>query len=175
MVAALDEAAKAVGAETFEQGVDLVCRVVEKLKPLLEQMRTRERVIAELDQMPDFAPEEEPLAVAAFRMLPQFLGIQLRQQLPGVLKDLPGGKRGRRRALSNDEQAAVCNFIGKLYREGVEMRDCKKRASLRFNVATRTLDRIWANRKNVLGKRMEPDLQDVMTWTKKLLRDDNRA
>jgi len=168
LVAALDETAKAVGVETFEQGVDLVCRFGEKLMPLLEQVRTREKAMAALDQMPDFPPEEEPLAVAAFRMLPQFLGIQLREQLPSVLKDLSGARKGRRRALSNDKQAAVCNFIGKLYREGVEMRDCKKRASLRFNVATRTVDRIWANRGTMSCNRMEPDLQDVMTWTKKL-------
>jgi hypothetical protein len=168
IVAALDEAAKSVGAESFDQGIDLVCRIVEKFMPSLEQMRTRERAIAALDQMPDFPPEEEPLAVASFRMLPQFLGIQARKQVPEVLKDLPGGKKGRRRALASDQQAEVCNFIGKLHLNGVEMRDCKKRASMRYNVAPRTVERIWANRAKLSGKRMEPDFQDVMNWTKKL-------
>jgi hypothetical protein len=175
ILAALDETAKALGAETFEQGVELVCRIVEKFMPLLAQLRTRERAIAVLDQMPDFPPEEEPLAVAAFRMLPQFLGIQVRKQLPGVLKELPGGKKGRRRALSGDQQAALCTFIRKLYLDGVEMRDCKKRASLHFNVATRTVQRIWANRASVSGKRMVPDSQDVMNWIMKILTDDNKA
>ena len=100
-------------------------------------------------------------------MLPQFLGITLRQQLPGVLKDLPGGKKGRSRALSSKEQAAMCNFIEKLYRKGVGMRDCKKRASLHYHIATRTVDRTWANRANILGKGMEPDFQTLMNWIKR--------
>ena len=77
LVAALDETAKTIGVATFEQGVDLICRFGEKLMPLLEQVRTREKAMAALDQMPDFPPGEEPLAVAAFRMLPQFLGCLL--------------------------------------------------------------------------------------------------
>jgi hypothetical protein len=125
--------------------------------------------------MPDFPPAEEPLAVAAFRTLPQFLAIQVRQQLPSVLKELPGGKKGRRRALSGDQQTALCNFIGKLYLNGVEMRNCKKRASSYFDISPRTVERIWANRAKVAAKRMEPDFQDVMNWTKKLLSESDES
>ena len=43
--------------ETFEQAVDLVARFGEKFLSLLEQIRTRERAAAVLDQLPDFPPK----------------------------------------------------------------------------------------------------------------------
>lgn len=170
VIAAGDESARQMGVGSLDQAIDLVYQIGERLKPFMEQMRTREKLIATLDQMEDIPPEEEPLALALFANFPKLLGVELRQQLPEALKSLPGLDKGRKRSLTNREQAQLCDFVSDLYNRGVTMRDCKKRAAQRFNVGVRTVERTWSNRRNVTNERSEePDFQEVLAWARKLL------
>jgi hypothetical protein len=168
ILAAADEASRKLGADTFEQGVEMAYRLSASVTELLDKIRTREQFAAVLDGMPDLPVGKEGLAAAAFRMIPEFISTQMREHASTWLKELPGTPTGRRRALRSTEQAAVCRYMGTLLGEGVDCKTCKKRAAQRFGVGVRTIERAWARRAVLATEFAEPDFAEVMDYLKQL-------
>ena len=168
---AADEAVQQVGCESFDKAVDLVCRLAEGLAPYVHAMRTRERLIAMFDQMEDTPPEMEAFAVAFIRRLPQLFAVVVTENVPSAVQEfLPERKRGRRSAISEQDQAALCNYIGELHvRKGVAEAVAKSRAAQKFGVSLRTVHRIWNDRAAIMARVPEPDIATLIEFGKKLL------
>ncbi len=164
VLAALDEVAQIVGIPAIEQGIDLSCRAFEKLLGMMNPIRTREAFSESLDQA-EVPPEEEPIVLASLRVLPHFIGTEIKQAAKQAAKDFPT-HTGRKGSLSAEQKAEMCAFIGKLYAQGVKLTVCKQRAAQRFGVGVRTVERAWRHRGDLPA---QPDFETAMAYLLKVL------
>lgn len=156
---AADEAVQQVGCGSFENAIDFVCRFAEGLLNLAQPMRTREGLEKAFDGMADLDADMEQVAIALTRRLPQFLAVVVTEHgAKAVQEFLPERKRGRRAAIAEQDQAALCDYIGELHvRKGVSEAVAKRRAAQKFGVSLRTVHRIWNDRAAIMGRVPEPD------------------
>ena len=123
--------------------------VVERWKAYLlgalqvwQSANNREEAVRFLEKLPEPKPENFETVLAFQRTLPYFL----RAQLQAAAKDLPPSPGGRPRGLTPIQSREVCQQIGQLYGDGVDLADAKRRMSLRYGVSISTIQRAWKKR-----------------------------
>jgi DNA invertase Pin-like site-specific DNA recombinase len=100
------------------------------------------KVFSLISSLPEPKPENFEKLLAFMRTLPYFL----RAQLQAAAKDLPPSPGGRPRGLTPDQSREVCQQIGQLYGEGVDLASAKRRMALRYGVSLSTIQRAWKER-----------------------------
>jgi len=146
ILAALETSFRVAGAENLEQGMALCSRLFESLYRAFEPLKNRKTISAWFDQVPEPGPEDEAMLVACCEMLPTLLRMNVQAFAEELSKTMPHAPGGRPQALSPDAQKEICKFIGQLHSEGVELREAKKRASRKWDVSVRTVQRLWSTR-----------------------------
>jgi hypothetical protein len=107
-----------------------------------QSANNREEAVRFLEKLPEPKPENFEKLLAFMRTLPYFL----RAQLQAAAKDLPPSPGGRPRGLTPDQSREVCQQIGQLYGEGVDLANAKRRMALRYGVSLSTIQRAWKER-----------------------------
>jgi hypothetical protein len=95
-----------------------------------------------LAESADPNPAELALWLNFIRMLPYIL----RKDLQKAAKNLPSPPGGRPRELTPQECQEICAEIGRLYGQGVTIRDAQTRMAQRYNKGMRTIQRAWQDR-----------------------------
>ena len=124
--------------------------VVEKWKryaPLAQQLwthaTTRQDLTAFLLTVDDPRPEEIETVLTLIRTLPYLM----RSYFQDAAASLPPSPGGRPRELTPQQRKEVCQRIGQLYTEGVELRQAQKRMAQHYDLSLRTIQRAWQERK----------------------------
>jgi hypothetical protein len=162
VLAGMDAVMQVFGEKDLESAMEKTFCVLDRLHQRMSQVRTREQFAAMLDAA-EVSPEEEPFIRSSLRILPGYLITQVKKLVRSGLKDLPSLPAGRKAALTPEQQADVCSFIGALFARGVSLRVCKQRAAQQFGVSVRTIERAWQHRAE-LATSAGPDYESTLKW-----------
>ncbi len=160
VLAAVDQLAKSAGETSFEAMMENCCTMLEKLAAFLSMMRTREKFTEALDSM-EATPIEEKLLLASIKMTPMLIGFGLKKVAKNAAKEFPA-PTGRKHGIGCEKYVEVIDFVSKLNRDGVEVGDCIYRASRKFQMGVRSVERIWHHRAEILQNGPEPHFDDVV-------------
>lgn len=161
LLSAMDELAKTAGANSVDDMVDRACVMFEKLIEFASPMRTRAQAIEVLDKL-EMTPAEERLLLASIKMTPMLIRFGIKKLAKTAVNDLPAPPTGRKPALASDKSVEVIDFVAKMNRDGYELGSCLYRASQRFGIGYRSVERIWNNRAEILQNGPEPHFEDVL-------------
>jgi hypothetical protein len=148
LIAEAEHFAHTLGGDLYEV-MTKAPQVVEKWKrhyflaqEIWHQARSREDLKAFLLSSPDPSPAERAVWLHFMRTVPQLL----RRGLQNAAKNLPPPPGGRPRELAPMECQDICAEIGRLFGQGVGLRDAQKRMAQRYNKGLRTIQRAWQQR-----------------------------
>lgn len=158
----IEKAFIAAGSIDYDDGIATVSKLIGWCKNAVEAIRTREHLRVLLDQVPDLPVEEEPLAVAATQFLPQLISFVVNQLASDISKDFR--PHGGRPSTPDEQLVSMVRFVGAMHTDGYSMAICKRRASTRFGVSTRTVERAWQNRGRLLEGERKVSFEEVRTW-----------
>ena len=158
LLAAFDDATLRTTGQSLEHSVQKLSKTLEHLLLWLNQMRTRELLVAALDKEENKL-EEAQLAIAAPHFLPALRGAAAKRVAGEMEKEFPVASRGRKIILSPNQQAQARNFVAELFRNGAPLEACKLRASQRFGVGIRTIEQAWQLRAKLPELANKPDFE----------------
>jgi hypothetical protein len=172
---ALDMAATKVSGMNLEQSVAKGQQFFALLADLTALVTTRAQIAEIFDNLPDLTFKEEALIRVGCRFAPQLLRLGLTAAAETGKKRLPQVPGGRSRALSREEENQVCRLIGELLIYGTSLKDAISRASQRFDVSRRTIERVWAHRLQVSEDSFEPTFPEVVSALRKSLKETEQS
>jgi len=112
----------------------------------METVRTREQIAALLDA----EPEPSASTILAFESVTRYAPYLLNRLVKKVAKDavkgLPEHPPGPKPVVEQRQKRAICDYIGSLYARGISLGNAQKRASARWVISLRSVERIWAQR-----------------------------
>jgi len=160
--AAMDVAALKISGMDLEHSMAEGHRIFARLAELAAQMKTREQLTEMFDNLPDLSFKEEALLRVGCRFAPQLLRLGAAAVAETAKQTLPQAPGGRSRALSREEERQVCKFIGELLVHETSFKGAIFRASQRFDVSQRTIERVWSHRLRLRENISDPSFQDVV-------------
>jgi hypothetical protein len=146
---------------------------VQRLVGILNQMApfcNRDRLKEELAKV-ELSVADDMLIRAATENFPALAVALFEEALPLMRKEFPVINAGRPKSLTSEQQRAVCEYVGQLYAEGLEIKIAKQRAAQKFHVRPSTIDRTWARRK----KGHKPSIKEVVEILKARQTDSKKA
>ena len=148
LIAEAEQLARILGGDFYEV-MKKAPQVVEKWRrhyflahEIWNHASTRESLRTFLLSMPDPDPVELARWISFLRTLPHIL----RKDLQTAAHNLPPSPGGRPRELTPSECREICSEIGRLYGQGVKIREAQKRMAQRYNKGLRTIQRAWRGR-----------------------------
>jgi hypothetical protein len=145
LIGSLERILKQTGIETLEDAGAAVQRLADILNQV-PQYCDRER-LAEVLKPIEVTAEDEMLIRGMTENFPAVAVALLEEALPVMRKEFPVINAGRPKSLTTEQQKGVCEYIGRLYGDGVSIKTAKQRAAQRFGVSRSTVERTWAERK----------------------------
>lgn len=133
---------------------------IQRFAGILNQVTpfcNRERLKEELAKI-EVSATDDMLIRAATENFPALAVALFAEALPLMRKEFPVINAGRPKSLTSERQRAVCEYVGQLYAEGLEIKVAKQRAAQKFHVSTSTINRTWAGRK----KGHKPSIKEVV-------------
>jgi hypothetical protein len=164
LLAAIEDSLRSAGGKSFEHGMQFSAKLFHALGDTIGLADTRKKADAMLKKMPDPSAGEEELAVEIASKLPLIVSELLKSYSAGIgaefgpADDKP---KGRPRALTIKQEQQVCEFVAKLYAQGLQLRHAKARAAQHFGVSKATIARVWSGRGLRRGVTVR-DLIDVL-------------
>jgi hypothetical protein len=149
-IANANAAARSMGAESFQDGIDLVRRNLAFLAELFDRIQTPELLVKSLDEF-EVIPELEVLLVqfvGAGPLVLRWLAKKFNESAQESLPALPN----RRPPIEAKAQVEMLRFVNDLHFEhDVPLEDAMKQAALKYGCGVRTIERYWQDRKNILA------------------------
>jgi hypothetical protein len=172
---ALDMAATKVSGMDLERSMAKGQEFFALLANLTALVKTREQLTEMFDNLPDLTFKEEALIRVGCRFAPHLLRLGLTAAAETAKKKLPQVPGGRSRALSREEENQVCRLIGELLIYGTSLKDAIFRASQRFDVSRRTIERVWAQRLHLSEDNFEPTFPEVVSALRESLKETEQS
>lgn len=164
-VSGFEKAIMVAGAENYEEGMKQATKFLRFALDGAESIQTKDGLRTVLDQLQPMSRSEERLALFMINQLPQLIRIGLKiasKKATKTLPSLPGGRPSRTNAPKAQE---VVDWINDLHRKGTTFKAAKERASLKFELSSRTIERLWSNRASI--PQDEPTIDDVLSFISK--------
>jgi hypothetical protein len=151
ILAAYDDAFRVLGFKDYSAAFRFVCREMEA------RLRTMKSVRSRYDMDARLAKQSEPSPAGLIALLESIRHIPfvVRKTLPQAAKELPHDPGGRDKAVKPGKYPKICRKIGLLLSEGVSLKDAQLRAAQENRVSTRTIERIWQQRRSMASARSE--------------------
>jgi hypothetical protein len=170
-LALADDSARALGGNSFQEGVGQSYRLFSWLAALFDAIRTPEQLAEVLDRI-ELSKKEEWFLLAFARFGPHVLRFCFAKLGEAAARTLPA-LPSRRPAVSANGQVQMLQFINELnFKHDVELGTCMKRAAARYGCGVRTVERIWAEKKTILLSGPEPHFHDVLDGLKELTKSE---
>lgn len=145
LIDALERFLKHAGVQTLEDAgaaVQRLADILNQIPPYCNRKR-----LAEVLRQLEVTTEDEILIRGMSENFPAVMVALLEEALPIMRKEFPVINAGRPRSLTTEQQKAVCEYIGKLHVDGLDLKTAKKRTAQKFAVSMSTVERTWADRK----------------------------
>src|SRR5258708_7937186 len=145
LIDCLERLLKSAGIQTLEDAGAAIQRITD----ILDQARPfcdRERLSQWLRTV-EVSAEDEILIRGGTEVFPAISVALLEEALPLIRKEFPVVNAGRPKSLTSEQQKAVCEYVGKLYTGGLDIKTAKQRTAQKFDVSVSTIERTWAERK----------------------------
>lgn len=142
----LERLLKEGGIQTLEDAGAAVQRIAEILSQVIRPLCNRERLREELSKF-EVSAEDEALIRATAENFPAIAIALFGEALPLMRKEFPVVNAGRPKSLKSEEAKAVCQYIGHLHAQGLDIKTAKQRTAQKFGVSASTINRTWAERK----------------------------
>lgn len=150
--------------DTIEALIDCVERILKQagIQTLADAGAAVQRLADILYQVPQYCDRERltevlrPIQITAEDELlikgmtenfPAVAVALLEDVLPVMRKEFPVINAGRPKSLTTEQRKSLCEYIGKLYGDGLNIKAAKQRAAQRFGVSSSTVERTWTGRK----------------------------
>jgi hypothetical protein len=147
LIDGLDRLLKQGGIQTLDDAGAAVQRIADLLNQVIKPLCNREHLREELSKI-DASAEDEVLIRATAENFPAIAIALLGEALPLMRKEFPVVNAGRPKSLTSEQAKAVCEYIGHLHAQGLDIKASKERTAQKFDVSASTIDRTWAKRKN---------------------------
>lgn len=148
-IEALIDCAERILKETGIQTLEDAGTAVQRLADILNQVPQycdRKRLTEVLRPI-QITAEDEMLIRGMIENFPAVAVALLEDVLPVMRKEFPVSNVGRPKSLTTEQQKRLCEYIGKLYGDGLNIKTAKQRAAQRFGVSSSTVERTWTGRK----------------------------
>ena len=165
MVLAFENAVLVAGAQDYEAGVRQASKLIEFIQDGVQSIQTKDGLRKMLDSWLPMSKSEEKVALLALKLLPQLLRIGLKGAAKKAETTLPALPGGRPRAVSADKTQEALNHVSELHRKGCTFKVAKDRASMKYGLSQRTIERMWLNRESI--QEVEPTVDDVLRFISK--------
>jgi hypothetical protein len=152
----LERALTHAGVQTLEDAGIAVQRLADILNRIAP-FCNRERLKEELAKI-EVSATNDMLIRAVTENFPAIAVAFFEEALPLMRMEFPVINAGRPRSLTTEQQKAVCEYVGQLHTEGLDIKTAKQRAAQKFGVSVSTIDRTWAERK----KGHKPSVKEVV-------------
>lgn len=160
MVSALENAILAAGAKDYEAGMAQASKLIAFLHNNVQMMQTKDAFRKTLDSCSEVSKSEEKIALMGLTMMPHLLRIGLKMAAKKAENTLPALPGGRPRAISATEAREILRFISGLHEKGTSFKAAKERASRRYGISLRTIERLWSKR--IAIDEDKPTIEDVL-------------
>lgn len=150
VVSAIEAAAIEAGCSGLKECGEILRKISTFFNYSAGLFGSRESVLETCRALPVEEAEE-----ATFVALIESLASTLLPMLPNLsekLKEEALKSVGRPKSLNVVQEQQVCAHVGLLYSQGVQLKLAKARAGRKFKVSVTTVERAWANRKEVNRK-----------------------
>jgi hypothetical protein len=158
-----------IGIPTLEDAGVAVQRfadILNQIAPFCNRVRLKEE-LAKIE----VSAADDMLIRAATENFPALAVALFAEALPQMRKEFPVINAGRPKSLTSEQQRAVCEYVGQLYAEGLEIKIAKHRAAQKFHVSASTINRTWAGRK----KGHKPSIKEVVEILKARQADNKKG
>jgi hypothetical protein len=149
-IANANAAARSIGAESFQDGIDQVRRTLAFLAELFDRIQKPELLVKSLDEFRT-SPEVEALLVQFVGASPfvlRWLAKKFNESAQESLPALPN----RRPPIEAKAQVKMLRFVNDLHFEhDVPLEEAKRQAARKHGCSARTIERYWRDRKNILA------------------------
>jgi hypothetical protein len=162
MVLALENAVRVAGARDYEEGMKQAKKLIDFADNGIQSIQTIEGLRKTLDSCLPTSKSEEKVVLLAIKLLPQLLRVGLKMAAKKAVSALPPPPAGRPRVTTANKTQEVLIFISELHRKGCSLKVAKGRASRRFEISLRTIERLWSNRGSVHED--EPTFKEVLRF-----------
>ena len=159
-----NEIYRELGAHDAADAFRIAADFLEKLAAVLRRFDTQQKFDSMLDELPEPNKAEKVGLRGVFRFGPQLVRYGINRLAKEISVELPKPPRGRDQDFVPREQIDICRFISEKYAEGIALHIAKKRAAAHFNTSARTIERIWAARKN--KRPADPTFRDALRLLK---------
>lgn len=146
LIEGLERLLKQGGVQTLEDAGASVERIAEILNQVIKPLCNRERLREELSKI-EMSAEDEVLIRATAENFPAIAVALFGEALPLMRKEFPIVNAGRPKSLTSEQARAVCQYIGHLHAQGLDIKTAKQRTAQKFDVSASTIERTWAERK----------------------------
>ncbi|MFL6387430.1 MAG: hypothetical protein ACJ71U_08080 [Terriglobales bacterium] len=146
LIAGLERLLKQGGIQTLDDAGATVQRIADILNDVIKPLCNRERLLEELSKI-DASAEDEVLIRGMAENFPAIAIALFGEALPLMRKEFPIVNAGRPKSLTSERAKAVCQYIGHLHAQGLDIKTAKQRTAQKFDVSASTIDRTWAERK----------------------------
>jgi hypothetical protein len=170
LIESLERLLKQGGIQTLEDAGAAVQRIAEILNQVIKPLCNRERLREELSKI-DVTAEDEVLIRAAAENFPAIAVALFGEALPLMRKEFPVANAGRPKSLTSEQAKTVCQYIGHLHAQGLDIKTAKQRTAQKFDVSASTIDRTWAERK----KGHKPSVKEIIDKLKAKQADSTKA
>jgi hypothetical protein len=170
LIESLERLLKQGGIQTLEDAGAAVQRIAEVLNQVIKPLCNRERLREELSKI-DVTAEDEVLIRAAAENFPAIAVALFGEALPLMRKEFPVANAGRPKSLTSEQTKTVCQYIGHLHAQGLDIKTAKQRTAQKFDVSASTIDRTWAERK----KGHKPSVKEIIDKLKAKQADSTKA
>ncbi len=120
----------------------------------LENVRTREQIVALLDAEPEPSASTIWMCESVTDYAPFLVNRFVKKVAKEAAKNLPENPSGPKPVIAESEKPLICAFIKELYGNKVSVQDAKRRASKKWGVSVRSVERVWAERGSSDGPEM---------------------
>jgi len=144
-----DAIAKGLGGSSFQEGIEMARKALAFLTQLFDSIQTPELFAKGLDEL-QLTNEQENLLVQGIAAAPLLLRWLAKDFIETTQETLPA-LPNRRPRVSAKNQLEILGYVNKLnFQQRVPLEIAKQRAAIRFHCSTRTVERYWHLRQEIL-------------------------
>jgi len=162
LVASFEEAIRAVGAPSYEEGFETLARLIRFAGEGIETIGTRDKLRETLDRLPPLSIRDRFICMFIAGHLPQLLRWGLRKMADDAARTLPAMPAGRPTSMTANQREEALDYICKLLRQGVALEIAKQRTADKYGCSLRTIERYWAAREESAEE--SPTMDEINTF-----------
>ena len=162
LVSGIEKAFLKVGAQSYESGTLQAKKLLALALDGIQNIQSKDGLRTILDSFPPMTRRNELMLRIIVNRMPHLLRFGLTTLSKIAKSNLPSFPAGRPSLYTGAKAQEVIDCVKELYGKGISFSAAKERASWKFQLSVRTVERLWARRASILED--NPSVQEALAF-----------